>query len=1130
MRFKILFVLFLFCGNAQSKLEIDKDRLLENFESNNIKAIYEISSKLINAERNNTESEIEFYKNIYLAAINQFVKSNDYSKVYSTAIDVYRSNVFNTDRKLTERITLATLSAFDKDIDCEKKSAFLTTITKNGILDTDTTYSRGRIIFDEFIQTSIANYELNQACIAKTFQLLLDIEYEKAAKSKKYKLTNAIKSTNVLFEKIEGLDNKYSKLDYLKSVNNIFIKLLKNNNEAAAIDYISGIQHKLPYYNLEEILLYSEDELLSFTNIPDEIVFNKINLIAKYLGSDLWPFKSSKDELINKLINIKLKDDSANDYLLVFISEPALRSLKNKDHKEASKLYARILKINSSKTAKYFEPELFNAFKLLIAGFKIRAALYMGDIQTAAKIHGDNISEITKFFNNPDFSKANKSINSDTLLVLMKPYLEYDMLMGHKESAKEIIEIATKNQEIDLSLMSDQEYLLANKEKFKGSSENFLYMMKSYYKFIADADKVSDVDLAISILIPGSYNNSEVFFSGLFSAVRFANIELGTFYLQVFKDNIYYYHQSIAYPIYCDLYSHFEEAFNKLRNEDLNEESKKKWKYEILEKAYEDFGLIYFLENPTIGYSEKVYLLNILFEISIALEKKEEAYAYANIYLDTLIDGAGPIKNKNVSIDFKQSQSEKIEKIIQFFFDNDNLIEARKAISIFKEQSFLELMEKQGDSMRGVGLKSQNHENTISIKINSINAQLALVSQRIGEARNPDDIAKLNNLRSSLANELKTAYKSSIAPEVNQNNTSKPNTTFTNGHAYLDYIVKNDNLTIIYQDNNKIRKISQTIDTKKFAATVQSLSTTYSEINDQGMQTSAALIYETLFSPIVNIFTESNISTLHIRANSYLASIPLKYVISIKNNVFSDVNVIYQGISNPESKKFNFGEKSSLFATTKRYGKLPSLTSANIEINYIYDSYKNKFSQKNGSRKFINENFSFEKFTSEFASNTNVIHIASHYIPDRKAGGLLLGTGQFVTPKQIWNELSLSPSSKLITISTCESGLFNDQGQSLEDLPNVFLSKGATFVVATLWKISDNATADFMRLFYDVLMISGDPPTALNLTQSSFADGNFSRLGARFNLDSDFNSKHQSTLKNYSKPFYWAGFQLISSN
>ena len=84
--------------------------------------------------------------------------------------------------------------------------------------------------------------------------------------------------------------------------------------------------------------------------------------------------------------------------------------------------------------------------------------------------------------------------------------------------------------------------------------------------------------------------------------------------------------------------------------------------------------------------------------------------------------------------------------------------------------------------------------------------------------------------------------------------------------------------------------------------------------------------------------------------------------------------------------------------------------------------------------------------------------------------------------------------------------------------------------MATLWKISDNATADFMRLFYDVLMISGDPPTALNLTQYSFADGNFSRLGARFNLDSDFNSKHQSTLKNYSKPFYWAGFQLISSN
>ena len=142
---------------------------------------------------------------------------------------------------------------------------------------------------------------------------------------------------------------------------------------------------------------------------------------------------------------------------------------------------------------------------------------------------------------------------------------------------------------------------------------------------------------------------------------------------------------------------------------------------------------------------------------------------------------------------------------------------------------------------------------------------------------------------------------------------------------------------------------------------------------------------------------------------------------------------------------------------------------------------------------------------------------------------MLLGTGNLISPKQLWNELPRSGNFRLVTLSACDAGLFNDDGQSIEDLPNVFLSKGVGFVIATLWKISDKATADFMKLYYEILLLTKDPSSALTLTQISFADGNFLHLEKKFKIDSHFKSVHLNTIKKYSSPFFWAGFQIITS-
>ena len=1128
MKIKLFIVLLLLCSNVYSKVKINHEEFIENFKDNNTEAIYQSILELKNASKKTSAKEVEIYKKYYILALKKFNKENDYQKVYSTFVDIYKSKIFNVDKDFIEKITADVLYSIKNDTNCKKKSDFILEIVENGAADTNFNYLP-RILSKYFFKSSFLQYEKNNTCIEDNFNLFLEFEFAKIKKSKKYNSLNAARVTNLMFEEIKKLTGKNDKFKYFISIKYFYIELVKNKRGVAAIEYLNEVYNFLPPFLLEEILIISESEILEINSSPSILDINKLKLIAKYLASDKWPFQTSRDVVISKLIRTVLKKGEVNDGMLVILSEVLLKSLKTKEKKDASKIYDRILNVDASRFAKNLEE--LEITKLLMSGFKIRAALYMGDIKTAAQIYDNNIEAVNNYFGNQKFHLEKGRLTPDILVVLLQPYLEYDIFLGKIDSAKKIIELAVKIQEIDLDRISDKEYLILNKEKYYNSVNNFLNILKLYYKFSKEKEKESGVKLAIAILVPESYKEIDAIFEGLFSALQTANHDQGKFYLEIFKDNLYYYAQEIAYPIYFDMYLNFVQAFDHMGDENFDKNNLLELQRDSLGKFLDNLGLIFFIDSSRLGYSVKISLLMNLFEMSLALDKTDEAYAYAQIYLDALAVGVIAIDNKNLSIEFKESQSENIEKIIQFFFENDHLVEARKAMSIFKQQSFLKFIDRQGSVMRGLDSKNENYEKLISIKINSINAQLKLANQQIGLTQNIEDKSKLQRLRDSLSNELKLVYKTSMGDaESKKYATETTGFILNGGHAYIDYFIKNDKLNIIYQDKNTFKKLSRSLDIKDFAKSIQVLSSLHIDGDDRRIQKSVSLIYDILFSSVENLLLDSKISYLHIRANSYLASIPLKYVIGASNSSLSDVNIIYKGISSPDSREFVLGEKSALFASTKKFGDLPSLKSADIEVNYIHDSYKTKFPTKSGSRVFINKDFSFQKLVSEFSSSTNVIHIASHYIPDRNVGGLLLGTGQIVTPKQIWNAISSSPTSKLVTISACESGLFNDQGQSMEDLPNVFLSKGATFVVASLWKISDVATADFMRLFYDLVMISGDPPTALNLTQSSFADGNFSKVVSRFNVGSEFKSKHLSALKRYANPFFWAPFQLISSN
>ncbi|MBZ5523016.1 MAG: CHAT domain-containing protein [Acidobacteriia bacterium] len=142
-----------------------------------------------------------------------------------------------------------------------------------------------------------------------------------------------------------------------------------------------------------------------------------------------------------------------------------------------------------------------------------------------------------------------------------------------------------------------------------------------------------------------------------------------------------------------------------------------------------------------------------------------------------------------------------------------------------------------------------------------------------------------------------------------------------------------------------------------------------------------------------------------------------------------------------------------------------------------------------------------------------IVHFATHGLLDSQhpeLSGLVFslvdrsGKPQegFLTLQDIYN---LNLPAELVVLSGCETGLGKEiSGEGLIGLTRGFMYAGARRVVASLWKVSDEATAQLMAEFYRAMEKDGLPPAAaLRAAQVKM-----------------------SKQKRWRSPYYWAAFQI----
>jgi len=141
-----------------------------------------------------------------------------------------------------------------------------------------------------------------------------------------------------------------------------------------------------------------------------------------------------------------------------------------------------------------------------------------------------------------------------------------------------------------------------------------------------------------------------------------------------------------------------------------------------------------------------------------------------------------------------------------------------------------------------------------------------------------------------------------------------------------------------------------------------------------------------------------------------------------------------------------------------------------------------------------------------------MLHFATHgyFDPSQpENSGLLLSTtnseGKLIDGFVGLHDIYHLRAPLLVVMSACETALGKDvQGEGLVGLTRGFMYAGASSVVATLWKVDDDATAELMRLFYSNMLQHGmNPGEALRAAQNSIRQQ-----------------------PKWSSPYYWAAFVL----
>lgn len=166
----------------------------------------------------------------------------------------------------------------------------------------------------------------------------------------------------------------------------------------------------------------------------------------------------------------------------------------------------------------------------------------------------------------------------------------------------------------------------------------------------------------------------------------------------------------------------------------------------------------------------------------------------------------------------------------------------------------------------------------------------------------------------------------------------------------------------------------------------------------------------------------------------------------------------------------------------------------------------------------LNEDFNRRTLAQALAWRLPLVHIASHFnfAPGDEAGSfLLLGDGDTLTLSEMKEQAEMFEGVELLTLSACQTAAqqADSAGREVDGFAELAQRLGAGAVLASLWAVADDSTAQLMTDFYRKRELQGwSKAEALRQAQRSMIQGG-----------------DAAQASSYSHPHYWAPFVLFGN-
>ncbi len=478
-----------------------------------------------------------------------------------------------------------------------------------------------------------------------------------------------------------------------------------------------------------------------------------------------------------------------------------------------------------------------------------------------------------------------------------------------------------------------------------------------------------------------------------------------------------------------------------------------------------------------------------------------------------------------------------LQNISDTFFDLGDYKSAWICLQIIKENNFLDYIRRRSDAIEFLTTLE------IPVKENDLANKLILNEEKISEVNNKllkNDLIESDKrlLKSSLEkfkrekDELKNEIKNYIAG-FNKNDSIQSVASYVNlsdHEGAIQYQIRENSLLVYLSTKNSFKKFEVPVSKKELKKTILNVHNDLS-INHQLNLKELSFLKDSLTKQIDDELVNAKITSLKIQTIDWLNYIPFELVFD--NTSFDNIYRIAT-ISNP--KKYKLIDELYLYGasfgnTNRKYKPLPNVKYEIESIQKISDSSKYKL--KNSI--FLNEDFNRESFINSVKNNPRFMHIASHFRfndVDIDNSELLLGDGSVIMLNDIEKDFE-SISSELVVLSACDTGSIelDNSVNSADSLGSVFHLKGSKNVISTLWKVSDEATYEFMNIYYYILLnYEKNPAKALHLTKQIFKSKNLEDIPNYKNIFDKDMVIFYKRIEKFKQPFYWAAFQITSSN